>query len=57
MIEVQQAAEPLAAAHSAVPDMGHAHITSTYWYLTAIHELMAVTARRFENYARTGGAR
>lgn len=37
--------------------MGHAHITSTYWYLTAIPELMAVTARRFENYARTGGAR
>jgi integrase len=35
--------------------LGHVNPTSTYWYLTAVPELMAVTARRFERYARQGG--
>jgi integrase len=36
--------------------MGHAHATSTYWYLTAVPELMAVSAARFETYANSGEA-
>lgn len=36
--------------------MGHAHATSTYWYLTAVPELMAVSAARFETYASSGEA-
>lgn len=28
--------------------MGHAKISNTYWYLTAVPELMAVAARKFE---------
>ncbi len=34
--------------------LGHAHVTQTYWYLTAIPELMALTARRFERFAVNG---
>lgn len=34
--------------------LGHAHVTETYWYLTAVPELMALTARRFERFARPG---
>jgi len=37
--------------------LGHVNVTSTYWYLTAVPELMAVTARRFEQYAGQGGVR
>ena len=32
--------------------LGHAKVTDTYWYLTAVPELMALTARRFERFAR-----
>ena len=28
--------------------VGHAMVTNTYWYLTAVPELMAVAAERFE---------
>jgi len=35
--------------------LGHVNVTSTYWYLTAVPELMAVTARRFERYVGQGG--
>ncbi len=31
--------------------LGHAKVTDTYWYLSAIPELMAVTAQRFEHFA------
>jgi len=31
--------------------------TCTYWYLTAVPDLMAATARRFERYADHGGLR
>jgi len=37
--------------------LGHVNPTYTYWYLTAVPELMAVTGRRFERYARQGGLR
>lgn len=36
--------------------MGHVHVTSTYWYLTAVPELMAVSATRFEAYATSGAS-
>ena len=32
--------------------MGHAKISNTYWYLTAIPELMAVAAGKFEQFAQ-----
>jgi integrase len=32
--------------------LGHAKVTDTYWYLSAVPELMAVTAERFEQFAR-----
>jgi integrase len=35
--------------------LGHAKVTDTYWYLSAIPELLAITARRFELYARRAG--
>jgi len=35
--------------------LGHVNPTSTYWYLTAVPELMALTASRFERFA--GGMR
>ena len=35
--------------------LGHAKVSNTYWYLTAVPELMAVTARRFERFARERG--
>jgi len=31
--------------------LGHARVTDTYWYLSAIPELMALTAQRFERFA------
>lgn len=32
--------------------LGHARTSDTYWYLTAVPELMAVTSRRFEDCAQ-----
>ena len=32
--------------------MGHAKISNTYWYLTAVPELMAVAAGTFERFAQ-----
>ena len=37
--------------------LGHVNPSCTYWYLSAVPELMAVTGRRFEQYARQGGIR
>jgi len=31
--------------------LGHAEVGSTYWYLTAVPELMALTGKRFEQFA------
>jgi integrase len=31
--------------------LGHVKVTDTYWYLTGIPELMAITAERFEQFA------
>jgi integrase len=33
--------------------LGHARVTDTYWYLSAVPELMALTAQRFERFARS----
>lgn len=30
--------------------VGHAHVTNTYWYLSAVPELMSLAAGRFESY-------
>ena len=35
--------------------LGHINPTSTYWYLTAVPELMAISSHRFESYAGKGG--
>ena len=35
--------------------MGHAEIFYTYWYLTGVPELMAITAGRFEQFAELAG--
>lgn len=32
--------------------LGHARVSHTYWYLSAVPELMAITAQRFEQFAR-----
>ena len=32
--------------------LGHAKVTDTYWYLSAVPELMAITSHRFEDFAR-----
>lgn len=32
--------------------LGHAKVSDTYWYLTGVPELMAMTAARFEQFAR-----
>lgn len=32
--------------------VGHAHVTNTYWYLSAVPELLALAAGRFESYMR-----
>jgi len=39
--------------------LGHANVTDTYWYLSAVPELLAVISERFEQFARgerDGGA-
>lgn len=30
--------------------VGHAMVTNTYWYLSAVPELMSLTAGRFESF-------
>jgi len=30
--------------------VGHAMVTNTYWYLTAVPELMALAAAKFESH-------
>jgi integrase len=32
--------------------LGHAQVTDTYWYLSAVPALLAVISKRFENFAR-----
>jgi integrase len=32
--------------------LGHVNVTKTYWYLTAVPELLAVVSARFEQFAR-----
>jgi integrase len=32
--------------------LGHAHVTDTYWYLSAVPELLTAAARRLERSAR-----
>ena len=43
------------AAHDNLPllatYLGHAHVTDTYWYLTATPELLELAARRLERTA------
>ena len=34
--------------------MGHIEISSTYWYLSAVPELMALAGARFERFADAG---
>jgi len=34
--------------------LGHCKIQDTYWYFSAVPELMALTAKRFENYVEVG---
>ena len=36
--------------------VGHAKVSDTYWYLTAVPDLMAVAARRFETFATAADA-
>ena len=31
--------------------VGHAMVTNTYWYLSAVPQLMSLAARRFESFA------
>jgi integrase len=35
--------------------VGHAKVSDTYWYLTAVPELMAVAGRSFEDFAHSTG--
>lgn len=32
--------------------LGHVNVTDTYWYLTAVPELLAITGHRYERYVR-----
>lgn len=32
--------------------LGHVSVSDTYWYLSAVPELLAVTAERFERFAQ-----
>ena len=34
--------------------LGHVMVSQTYWYLTGVPELMALTARQFETFAQPG---
>ena len=35
--------------------LGHAKISNTYWYLTAVPELMRLAAGKFERFAEAAG--
>ena len=35
--------------------LGHAEIFYTYWYLTAVPELMALAGGKFERFAQSNG--
>ena len=35
--------------------LGHVNVTKTYWYLTAVPELMALVGDRFERFAQHRG--
>jgi len=35
--------------------LGHVNITKTYWYLSAVPELLAIASNRFENFANKKG--
>jgi len=37
--------------------LGHVHPQESYWYLTAVPELLSAAAHRFEAYAQAGGTR
>ena len=37
--------------------LGHAKVTDTYWYCTAVPELLASTAQRFERFAHRASER
>jgi integrase len=37
--------------------VGHAMLTNTYWYLSAVPELVAVAANKFESYQRSAEVR
>ena len=37
--------------------VGHAMVTNTYWYLTAVPELMALAAKKFESKMGSVGGR
>src|SRR5882724_2250554 len=36
--------------------LGHVHPQESYWYLTAVPELLSAAAHRFQTYAQAGGA-
>jgi integrase/recombinase XerD len=35
--------------------LGHVHPQDSYWYLTAVPELLSAAAHQFEAYAHAGG--
>jgi hypothetical protein len=37
--------------------LGHVHPQESYWYLTAVPELLSAAAHRFETFAQAGGTR
>ena len=37
--------------------LGHVNPSYTYWYFSAVPELMAIAGKRFEAYARAGAER
>ena len=37
--------------------LGHARVTDTYWYCTAVPELLASTSQRFERFAQRASER
>ena len=37
--------------------LGHAKVAHTYWYCTAVPELLASTGQRFERFAHRGSER
>ena len=36
--------------------VGHARVSDTYWYVTAIPELLALAGQRFASYAERGAS-